>query len=431
MKFILAPDSFKESMSAAEAADAMERGVRSVFADAEVIAMPMADGGEGLTEILTKAMGGELVEVEVCGPMRGKPGYGQVREGYAGAPGKGDADAAGLELDAPELAPTQVDEGGCASEDASPSPASGTTMAKFGWIEDRRSVVIECAEACGIHLVPQEQRDPMKANTYGVGQLIAKALDYEPDTIIFGLGGSATNDGGAGMLQALGARLFDAEGEEIGSDDNPIAHLAGGRLDLSKLDRRLASTKFVAACDVDNPLTGPNGASAIFGPQKGADPKMVQVLDEALGEYGALLEAALGSDLADVPGTGAAGGLGIAILGPLDGKLERGIEVVLDSWRIDEALPGTDFVFTGEGKIDGQTRQGKTPWGVAKRAAQFDVPTIAFAGKLGSDWESLTDTFHDMVQIASDDTDLATALAQGPQNLEASVAQVCQCLKDA
>lgn len=374
-RFLVAPDSYKESMSAAAASEAMERGIKSVFEDAAVVRMPMADGGEGLVQILTPAMGGRLVEITVLDPL-----------GYP-------------------------------------------TRAHFGWIEGSSTAVIECAEGCGIHLVSKEDRDPSKATTFGVGQIVLKALEFEPQTIIFGLGGSATNDGGTGMLQALGARFFDSKGNLIPTTGNPVTQIAGGSVDFSNLDPRLANTKFVAACDVDNPLTGPNGASAVFGPQKGADPQMISELDQALGQLGKLMEAELGKELMEVPGTGAAGGLGLAILGPLKGELRRGIDVVLDAWKIDDYLPRTDFVFTGEGKIDGQTSKGKTPWGVAKRAAKHGVPTIAFAGSLAPGWELVEDDFAAIVAIVPGVTDLPTALAQGEENLQVSAATACKLIK--
>lgn len=369
MKIILSPDSFKESMSAREACEAMTRGIYEVWPDAEVVALPVADGGEGFGEVLVEALEGELIAVPVTGPR-------------------------GERLDA-----------------------------HLGWIERDATAIVESAQACGLDLVPTDQRDPRKTTTGGVGDLIAAALDRGATTIILGLGGSATNDLGAGMLDRLGVKFLDDAGGRV-------AIIGGGSLekvssvDVTGLDPRLATATVIAASDVDNPLTGKNGASAIFGPQKGATAEIVQELDEHLGRVGRLLEDALDRTFIDSAGAGAAGGLGAAVLGPLHGELKPGIDIVLDAWDFDGHVRAADLVLTGEGSIDGQTATGKAPWGVAGRARDAGVPVVAFAGKLGDGHDTL-DRFDAIMPIVAGIGDLEDALANGPDNLAAATARAC------
>ncbi|WP_031406478.1 glycerate kinase [Geobacillus vulcani] len=327
MRIVIAPDSFKESLSALEVAKAVERGFREVFPDAEYIKVPMADGGEGTVRSLVDATGGCIVETEVTGPL-GEP-----------------------------------------------------VRAFFGLLGDGKTAVIEMAAASGLHLVPRDRRNPLVTTTRGTGELILAALDAGATHLIIGIGGSATNDGGAGMVQALGGRLLDRDGRDIGPGGGALADLHA--IDLSGLDPRLASVRIDVACDVDNPLTGTNGASAIFGPQKGATPDMIAVLDRNLAHYADVIRRELGKQVGDIPGAGAAGGLGAGLLAFLPVKLKRGVEIVIETVQLAERVKDADLVITGEGRIDEQTVFGKTPIGVAKTAKQFGVPVIGIAGSLG------------------------------------------------
>ncbi|TRW47018.1 glycerate kinase [Georgenia yuyongxinii] len=373
MKLVLAPDSFKESMTAQEAVEAMSRGVRAVFPDAELVAAPMADGGEGTTAALTAALGGELVTA--------------------------------------------------AAHDALGRPITAT----YGYVADERLAVVEVAAAAGIDLVAPAERDPLRTSTAGVGQMLLDALDRGARRLVVGLGGSVTNDGGAGMLQALGVRLLDADGAELPPGGGALARLAD--IDATGLDPRLAALDVEIASDVTNPLCGPEGASAVFGPQKGATPKMVAELDRALGVFAEAVSSATGRDVADRAGAGAAGGLGAAFLAFFDARLRPGVDVVMTAARLEERMAGADLVLTGEGGVDAQTLLGKTPFGVARAASRHGVPVIAFAGHVGDGAELLYDNFFAaIVPIVRSVTDLPTALAQGQVNLERAVETVCRVL---
>jgi len=373
MKFVLAPDSFKESMTAAEAVAAMERGIRSVLPDAVCIAAPMADGGEGTAEALVAALGGTLVAAEV------------------------------------------------------PDALGRMVRASYGYVAAEELAIIEIAAAAGIHLVAAADRDPRIASTFGVGRLVADALDRGARRFIVGLGGSVTNDGGAGMLQALGARLLDVDGAELPRGGAALARLT--RIDLSGFDPRLGGTTFRVACDVTNPLLGPTGASRVFGPQKGADESAVAELDAALGVYAAVVLATTRREVATVAGAGAAGGLGAAFLAFFESTMQRGVDVVMEAVHLSESMAGADLVFTGEGSIDAQTLGGKTPLGVAETAARHGVPVIAFAGKVGEGAEALYGHgFAALVPIVPGACTLAEALAAGAVNLERAVATTCRLL---
>jgi len=335
MKIVIAPDSFKESLSALEVAEAVERGFRMVFPEAEYVKVPMADGGEGTVQSLVDVTGGRIVEVEVTGPL-GEP-----------------------------------------------------VLAFFGLLGDGKTAVIEMAAASGLHLVPRDRRNPLVTTTRGTGELIRAALDAGANHLIIGLGGSATNDGGAGMVQALGGRLLDRDGRDIGPGGGALADLQA--IDLSELDPRLKSVRIDVACDVDNPLTGAKGASAIFGPQKGATPDMVAILDRNLAHYADMIRRELGKQVGDIPGAGAAGGLGAGLLAFLPAELKRGVDIVIETVQLAERVKGADLVITGEGRIDGQTVFGKTPIGVAKTAKRFGVPVIGIAGSLGDDSMAVLD----------------------------------------
>ncbi|BFI47659.1 glycerate kinase [Yersinia pseudotuberculosis] len=331
MKIIIAPDSFKESLTAMQVAEAIEQGFSEIFPQAEYIKLPMADGGEGTVESMVAATGGERVNVEVTGPL--------------GAPVK----------------------------------------AFYGWMGDGETAVIEMAAASGLHLVAPEQRNPLITTSYGTGELILAALNHGARKIILGIGGSATNDGGAGMMQALGVQLSDQQGKALTVGGAALAQLVD--IDLSQLDDRLAQTDILVACDVDNPLCGAKGASAVFGPQKGATPERVQQLDAALQHYGEKIEQVTGKSVINVAGAGAAGGMGAALFGLLNARLQPGIEIVTEALKLAAAVQKADLVITGEGRIDSQTIYGKTPVGVARVAKRFDIPVIAIAGSMAPDYE--------------------------------------------
>ncbi|WP_264843281.1 glycerate kinase [Caldinitratiruptor microaerophilus] len=335
MRVVIAPDSFKGSLSAIAAAEAMAAGVRRVFPEAETVLTPLADGGEGTVDAILAATGGERIRVTVTGPL-GDP----------------------------------VD-------------------AFFGIVGGGRTAVIEMAAASGLTLVPPERRDPRRTTTRGTGELIRAALDRGCREIVLGIGGSATNDGGAGMAQALGARLLDRAGREIGPGGAELARLE--RIDVSGLDPRLRDVRIRVACDVDNPLTGPRGASAVYGPQKGATPEMIAELDAALGRWGEILARDLGREVSGVPGAGAAGGLGAGLLAVAGARLERGIDLVMDTVGFERRLEDAWLVLTGEGRTDAQTLHGKVPLGVARAAVRRGVPVVVISGSLGPGAEALLD----------------------------------------
>jgi len=329
MRICVAPDSFKESLSAVEAADAIARGIRNVGADIDAVLVPMADGGEGTVSALVAATGGRTLSARVTGPL-GEP----------------------------------VD-------------------AEFGLLGDGSTAAIEMAAASGLALVPPDRRNPMLATTLGTGELVKAALDLGARRIIIGIGGSATVDGGAGMAQALGARLLDESGRDIPRGGAGLAKLHS--IDLSNLDPRIRNTEILVACDVDNPLTGPRGAAPIYGPQKGATPQMVRDLSENLGRLAAAIRRDIGVDVEQMPGAGAAGGLGAGLVAFLNARLRPGIQIVIEAVRLDERMAGCDLVITGEGKLDQQTLHGKVPLGVARQAAEYCIPVIALAGCVGPD----------------------------------------------
>ncbi|WP_422473205.1 glycerate kinase [Endozoicomonas sp. ALB032] len=362
MKIVIAPDSFKECLTAAQVASAIETGFKEILPDAQYVKVPVADGGEGTLQSLVDATGGHCIEVPVTGPL-------------------------GHQI-----------------------------QAEFGILGDGTTAVIEMARASGLELVSPDHRDPMIATTQGTGELILSALDRGVEKIIVGIGGSATNDGGAGMVQALGVRLLNDQGKELQRGGGQLSSLT--RIDTSNLDQRLQSVEIIAACDVDNPLTGDNGASAIFGPQKGATPDMVKVLDQSLGHYGLIMERDLGVSVCDRPGAGAAGGMGTALLGFLNARLEPGIEIVMAAVDLAEKVKGANLVITGEGRIDGQTAQGKTPVGVARIAKSLDLPVVALAGSVGQGAEAVYAQGIDaLFPVVHGAVTLEQALMKGEENL--------------
>lgn len=363
MKIIIAPDSYKESLTAMEVAEAIEIGFKKIFADAEYVKLPMADGGEGTVQSLVDATEGSIVTCQVTGPL------GQQVEGF------------------------------------------------YGLMGDGSIAIIEMAAASGLHLVEPELRNPLVTTTYGTGELIKAALERGVKHIIVGIGGSATNDGGIGMAQALGAKLLDKQGNELGFGGGELDKLAS--IDLSGLDARLKDIRLEVACDVDNPLCGPKGASHVFGPQKGATSEIVATLDSNLAHYASVIKATNGRDVIDTAGAGAAGGLGAALIGLFDALLRPGIEIVMDAVNLSEVVKDADLVITGEGRIDSQTIHGKTPIGVARTAKQYDIPVIAIAGSTAKDCavvhEHGIDAAYSVVLGA---IDLPTALKEAAFNVE-------------
>ncbi|WP_312394505.1 glycerate kinase [Mixta calida] len=329
MKIVIAPDSYKESLSALQVAAEIENGFRAIFPDAQYVKLPVADGGEGTVEAMVAATQGKIVRLRVTGPL-GEP-----------------------------------------------------VEAFYGLSGDESCAFIEMAAASGLELVPAARRDPRVTTSRGTGELIRNALDRGVQHFIIGIGGSATNDGGAGMVQALGARLLNQHGEQIGYGGSALTTLA--RIDISALDARLQQCRFEVACDVTNPLTGEEGASAIFGPQKGATPELVAELDAALAHYAAVIQRDLDIDVLHIPGGGAAGGMGAALHAFCQAELRRGIEIVTEALGLDDLVKDATLVITGEGRIDSQTIHGKVPIGVAKVAKRYNKPVIGIAGSLTAD----------------------------------------------
>jgi glycerate kinase len=300
-----------------------------------------------------------------------------------------------------------------------PLPGAGKVEARYGLLDGGRTAVIEMAQASGLPLVPHEHRDPRYTSTYGTGELLADALDRGVSRILLGIGGSATNDGGAGMAQALGVRLLDAQGEQLPPGGAALARL--DRIDLSGRHPRLDACAFQVACDVTNPLCGPNGASAVFGPQKGATPEMVEALDTALCHYARVLEDTIGRSVAETPGSGAAGGLGAGLLAFTRATLRPGVEIVGELVGLREKLAGASLVITGEGRVDGQTVQGKVPAGVARCAGEAGVPVVVVAGSLGEGYERLyEDGVTAILPICAGPMSLEEALQRTRERLEAT-----------
>ncbi len=377
MKIVVAPDSFKECLPAGLVAQAIADGLRAAWAALgpgderlEVVPVPMADGGEGTVETVLAAAGGQLRTVTVTGPL-GEP-----------------------------------------------------VQASFGLLADGVTAVIEMASAAGLHLVPPPQRDPTKTTTYGVGELIRAAMDARASRILIGIGGSSTTDGGTGCAQALGWRFLVRTGREI------LGPMCGGRLseiaqiDPTGRDPRLARTDIVVACDVDNPLTGPQGAAAVYGPQKGATPEQVQLLDEGLARLARLTKRDVGTLIEQMPGAGAAGGLGAGLVAFCGARLRRGVESVAETVDLAGKIQGADLVITGEGRLDDQSLRGKVVCGVAGIARRLGLPTVAVAGQMGGSGEGLSVSLAGWLCIIDRPMALEQAMGEAPALLRRAGEQV-------
>lgn len=365
VKIVVAPDSFKGCCTAAEASRAIAAGVATIFPQAEIVRLPAADGGEGTAEALLSALGGAKKTANVTGPL-GEP-----------------------------------------------------AAAEFAILPDG-TAVIETAAASGLPLVPRQKLDPLLATSRGTGELIRAALDEGCRKFLIGLGGSATNDAGMGMAQALGVSFSDAAGRELGPGGAGLERL--DRIDASRLDARLTGCRFTAACDVRNPLCGPDGASAVYGPQKGATPEMIARLDAALYRFAQTARRDLRRDVLDVPGCGAAGGLGAALVLFCGARIQSGIDTVLDLIHFDAHMNGCDLVITGEGSIDGQSAYGKVPVGVARRAKRHgQIPVAAVVGAMKPGAEKVYDHGIDVIMPA----------ATGPMTLDESIARAPELLSGA
>ncbi|WP_036647836.1 glycerate kinase family protein [Paenibacillus pini] len=371
---VLAPDSFKESMTAKQVCEAMERGIHLIDPDVTCVHVPMADGGEGTMQSLVDATGGRVYFLKVKGPL-------------------------GTEVEA-----------------------------SYGITGDGETGILEMASASGIELVPANLRNPLLTTTYGTGQLIKGCLDHGVKKLFIGIGGSATNDGGAGVVQALGGKLLDKHGEELGFGGGELDRLAS--IDLTDLDKRLQTVKVEVACDVTNPLFGEKGASFVFGPQKGATPSMVECLDSNLRHYASIIKSQFNQDIAEMPGAGAAGGLGAGLMVFMNGVLKKGIDLVIEYTGLEDKIEYADMVWTGEGSIDFQTQYGKTPLGVAKIAKKYNKPVVVLAGRIDGQMERLYDQGIDSIfSILPGACTLEEALAKGEENMERTAENVMRLIK--
>lgn len=374
--FLLAPDSFKESMTAKEVCEAMEKGIKSALPDATCIHVPMADGGEGTVQSLVDATGGRLIKKEVTGPL--------------GIP----------------------------------------VIAQYGILGDGKTGVIEMASASGIHHVTKETKNPLITTTFGTGELIRECVEQGITDIILGIGGSATNDGGTGMASALGYKFLDGAGDELPFGGGYLGELV--TIDSAEALPQLKKMNILVASDVTNPLCGEHGASAVFGPQKGATPEMVKVLDDNLAHYARVVKEQLGIDMVNVPGAGGAGGLGAGLLAFTNSTMKKGVEIVIEYTNLKEKLKQADYCFTGEGGIDFQTKFGKAPYGVAQAAKGLnpDMKVIALAGYVGQDVETLYDEGFDAIfGIVPGAAEIETLLAQGKENVARTAESIARLLK--
>lgn len=372
-KYVVAPDSFKESMTAKEVCDAMEKGIKKADSAAEVIKVPMADGGEGTVDSLVDATHGQRVIVEVTGPLGNK------------------------------------------------------ISAYYGILGNGTTAVIEMAKASGLEIVEKKKRNPMITTTFGTGELIRDALDHNVKEIIIGLGGSSTNDGGSGMAQALGAKLLDQNNHQIPFGGGNLDKL--DKIDISNLDSRLQDVKIILASDVTNLLIGKEGASRVFGPQKGATPEMVEKLENNLQHYAKIVKRDLNKEVASLSGAGAAGGLGAGLMAFTTCEMRQGVDLAIEVTKLEEKVKSADYVFTGEGGTDFQTKFGKTPYGVAKLGKKYHKPVISLAGYLGEGIDSLySEGFTAIFGIIPGACDLPTALKNGPSNVARTTENIVRLL---
>ena len=374
MKIVVAPQAFKGSLSATEVGNSMIKGIENVIEDSNNILVPVADGGDGTLETLVESSKGEINSIKVTGPL-------------------------------------------CEQQDAA-----------WGALGRNKTAIIEMARSSGLALVPSNKLNPLIATTYGLGEVISDALNRGYRDFIIGIGGSATNDGGAGMAQALGIRLLDSKGNELAFGGESLSKLS--TIDMTGIDSRIKESNFAIACDVNNPLTGPEGASAIYGPQKGATPKMVNILDKALTNFAYIVEKHLGTEIDQVEGAGAAGGLGGGLIAFLNGKLRKGVDIVLDFVELDKALVGANLVITGEGQLDFQTIYNKAPIGVAKRAKNLGIPVIAISGSLGKNFSVVHEHGIDAASpITSKPMTLEEASKNAPELISSATEQALRYLK--
>ncbi|WP_346707399.1 glycerate kinase [Massilistercora timonensis] len=375
MKVVVAIDSFKGSLSSAEAGNAVKAGVLSAIPDARVIVKPLADGGEGTTDALIEGLGGTRIDLEVTGPM--------------GTP----------------------------------------VSAYYGYIPDQKTAVIEMASAAGITLVPDTEKNPLAATTYGVGEMILDAIRRGCRKFIIGIGGSATNDGGLGMLKALGFSFLDENGNDVGEGAQALSKIE--TISAEGADPLLADCQFQVACDVTNPLCGPNGATYIYGPQKGVTKDLLLPIDQGMAHYAKITEQATGTRYLEAPGAGAAGGLGFAFLSYLKAALVPGIDLILNAIRLEEELSDADVVVTGEGRLDHQTAMGKAPVGVARLAKKYHATVLAFAGSVTKDASACNDAGIDaFFPVVRGVTTLEEAMnpQNARENLRATAEQVFRLL---
>lgn len=333
MKIILAPDSFKGSLTSSQVCAAIEKGIRKVDGSIDIVSIPMADGGEGTVDALINFLGGSKIQVWVKDPLFRK------------------------------------------------------IEAEYGILRDNNTAVIEMASASGLDLLAPEERNPMNTTTYGTGELILDAMDRGCRNFIIGIGGSATNDGGIGMVAALGAKFYDQEEKSIDLTGAGLVKLHS--IDLSQLDPRIQECQFKVFCDVENPLYGPEGAAYVYGRQKGADDAMIEKLDMSLRRLSEIIEKDLGIQVAFIPGAGAAGGLGAGLMAFLNAKLEKGIDMMMETIRFNEQIKDADLIITGEGRMDEQTKYGKTVFGVIKAARLQGIPVVGICGSIGDGVEEL------------------------------------------
>jgi glycerate kinase len=373
-KIVIAPDSYKGCLSALDVTNAIEGAILEFYPEINVVKVPIADGGEGTVDALVTATNGKLMFSEVLDPLGEK------------------------------------------------------IVAKWGILGDGTSAVIEMASASGLPLIPKEKRNPYITSTFGTGQLIISALDENCKKIVIGIGGSATNDGGVGMAKALGAKFFDSSGKELHDGGYALQKL--NKIDISNIDPRIKNTEILVACDVDNPLCGPRGASAVYGPQKGATPEMILELDKALLNFSEIAQKTVGKDVKNIAGAGAAGGLGAGLMFFTEASLMPGVELVLEVTNFNSLVEDADLVITGEGNTDFQTVFGKAPVGVAKAAKKYNIPVICISGGLGEGYESVFEKGIDaIVSISSGPVSLDECMLNGATMLQSATKRLIKILQ--